>query len=187
MKPSARRVLSLCGLGLALAHTPLARAESSPLGHDNPLTALLPSAPALRARGYALRAAQVERALLDMPGVQSVELLISDTERADAPLDQPAPSPRANVRIAASAGALTDAEIVRLVRIALPEVPAGKVLVLRSTVPSPRVAQAAADSARVGPFVVAAESASLLRATLAVCLGVNALLAALLLARRSAR
>jgi hypothetical protein len=192
------RVLGLWLL-LATGLCASARADASPLlGRDNPLAALLPSGPALRARAQKQRAQQIERALMRYPSVRGAEVLITEPELGSAPLDQAAPGPHVNVRLEvllvretarfdARAGAPSDVEIVRLVHTALPEVAPADVHVLRSRAQAPPEVSQAAATARVGPFLVARESAALLRATLAVCLTANALLAALVLARRRVR
>jgi hypothetical protein len=172
------RLLGLVCLGsvvLSLAPAPArfdlgvdrARAEPSPyLERDNPLRALLPSAPALSARERGQRERAVARALSRLPHVQRAEVLIAQREPSAAPLELAAPDYHVQVRLELEAPGPNELEVERVVRGLLPALAPGQLRVV-SSMPAPvRVTVPALT--RVGPF----------------CLGANALLASLLLVRR---
>jgi hypothetical protein len=164
------------------------RADSSPyLARENPLAGLLPSAQALREREQRRLEAQIDRVLTSMRDVKRAELVLL-LPAPDAPLDQAQPRAQANLRVELLGVGPSDAELVQVIRAALPDVASDQVRILRQrAITAAEPAANAPVTTRVGPFVVARESSALLRATLAACLGANVLLAALLLARRRGR
>jgi hypothetical protein len=178
---SRRLLLGLVCLGSLGAMT--ARAEPSPyLGRDNPLLSLLPSAPALSAHERGRREQAIARALSRLAHVQRAEVLITQQEPSATPLDLPPPEYHVQVKLALNAPGPSELEVERVVRGVLPALAPGHLRVM-SRVPRP-APEVASTLTRVGPFVVARESSATLRATLAACLAVNALLAILLLSRR---
>jgi hypothetical protein len=191
---SSRLLLGLLCLGslpVLLARAPArfdsgvarARAEPSPyLERDNPLRALLPSAAALSARERGQRERAVAQALSRLPHVQRAEVLIAQREPSAAPLEPAPPEYHVQVQLELSAPGPSELEVERVVRGLLPALAPGQLRVVSSMQASARVA--APTLTQVGPFVVARESSTALRSTLAVCLGANALLASLLLLRR---
>ncbi len=194
---SLRLLLGLLCLGSLLSLAPGARAEPSPyLGRDNPLRTLLPSAPALSAQERGRRERAIAGALGRLAQVQRAEVLITQHEPSTAPLDLPPPAYHVQVNLvllareparfdAPTAPGPSELEVERVVRSVLPALAPGNLrIVSRPPHPAPVVAP---TLTRVGPFMVARESSATLRATFAICLAANALLAILLLSRSRRR
>lgn len=181
---NARALLGLCLGGLLCAIAP-AQAQPSPyLGRDNPLASLLPTAGALAARERAAREHEITRALSALSNVEQAEVLIRQPDSDTTPLDTKPPACSVLVRLTTRGVGPSELQIESVVRARLPALEAGRLQVTRTPAParSPEP-----SLARVGPFLVAHESSSPLRATLITCLVANALLATLLLVRRRAR
>lgn len=171
-------------LGFCLASAS-ASADASPyLGRENPLATLLPSAAALRGEQRARVENQLATALLGLPDVARADVALELPADEQLPLDQPRPQPHVRVQLALSDAGPSDAQVLTLLAQGLPGLTPAQLQVVRSHA---QRARAVEPAVRVGPFRVAPESASLLRAVLAACLGTNALLALLLLLGRRAR
>lgn len=160
-----------------------AHAEVSPLlGGPNPLRALLPSAAAERADRSAKLERSIERSLNALDGVASSHVTLQLPAVEAAALDAPLLPPRMHVLLKLTARGPTDQVVLALVRAQLPE-PIEPITIQRSA--SSSQSQRTAASVKVGPFTVEAQSAPGLRLLLALCLCANALMAVLLLTRKS--
>lgn len=154
---------------------------AEPAAKPNPLTALFPSASAIRDHDAVRLERIVERSLAAMPGVQTAHVSIR-LPPSDAALDVPLPAPRTHVLLEATASAPTDDAVRAQINRLAPEL-LESLVVQRSA--SKSELRREESLVKVGPFTVAAPSAPPLRALIALCLCANALMAVLLLARKS--
>jgi type III secretory pathway lipoprotein EscJ len=189
--PGLDRTLLVLSL-IAGLHAPRAHAETRPLlAHSNPLAGLVPT-PAERAAAEQIRLEhQLEGALTLLPEVVAAKVVITSVAADTVPLDRELPAPRAALVLRVRGHGPDERQVLALAQSVLP---AGTAVHLeRSVLPEQAAAQSAAkpwddpSSKRVGPFWVAAKSASALRFALALLLLSNALLAGLVLRRLRAR
>ncbi len=146
---------------------------------------LVPTPTEERARYLSALGGEIARSLERVEGVVDARVHVAVPDTSDMPLDAPPPSPRASVLISTTSRArITDAEVVRLVGGSIEGIDANAIAVVRVRVSEP---SQRSHLANVGPFRVAAGSASVLRIALVASLAVHALMAAALfvVARRT--
>ncbi len=119
--------------------------------------------------------------LMALPEVRAAAVQLGLPAQAELPLDRPLPAPSASVVLRVRGEAPSRAELWQLVRAAVPDLALENLAVVVRSTPQPMVSPEPLVS--VGPFRVAADSAAQLRIALALLLGVNTLLAGLVLAR----
>lgn len=171
------------------AHAELPPGEPTTVPPEPPplLVRLAPTAEQLhRERTRALEQ-RLARLLSGLPSVERAEVALDLPLASEQPLDQPVRSPRVTAVITTGSPRQIRAAIERIVSAVLPELLPRDLRVIDSPSLSTRASDARPESAlslvQIGPFRVHPESASALRAGLAVLLATNALLAAILLWR----
>lgn len=169
-------------LALALA-TWSARARAERASDEVPLfVRLAPRLEAQQRARSALLEHKLARLLEQLPDVAQAAVSIALPSAAELPLDEPLPRPKAAVVLVVRGQGPSHDDVWKLTQSALNLAPSDLSLLKR---PARSPTRAATTLVRIGPFRVEAGSASGLRWTLALLLLSNALLAALLLRRRT--
>ncbi len=136
---------------------------------------LVPTAGEERARIAAAQAADLERSLATLPGVEDARVHLGVADPSVVAVDDPAPETVASVLVHTEPGASVDEASVRaLVAGAVPGLAPARVTVVAAPAPAELPA---APFVHVGPLAVATGSAWPLRGLLAALLGTNVLLA----------
>lgn len=178
-----RRASLTLTLALACVPCPAARADDARAGDgaaSAPLLVRVARSAAARHREHVdERARSLARLLRALPGVVDATCALTLDDVASAPLDRPLAPPRAAVVLRVRGQGPDDQAVRALAQSVVRDLSAEGVTIHRHRVE----AEAAPPLVRVGPLEVAATSAALLRAVLALSLASNALLAGLVLWR----
>jgi type III secretory pathway lipoprotein EscJ len=181
-------LLACAQLATRSAHAELPPAEPVRAAPEPPLLVrLAPTAGQRHHERTRVLEQRLVRLVSALPDVERAEVVLDLPLDSEQPLDRPLPPPRVTAVITTRSPGQTRAAIERIVSAALPELGPHDLSVIetpsRRTPASDARVKGALSLVQIGPFRVHPASASALRCGLAVLLGTNALLAAILLWR----